>query len=122
MSISIPPGTDPFALLGQLRADLKASLMYVVAWMAIVVFDYVEYLPFPLLSFLSLTICQHTLECIASNFTSRNSLHLAFETFSPQDYLSRAVSRLLSVELLLFGCAAETHSLGLAAIGQSSIK
>jgi hypothetical protein len=42
MSITIPPGTDPFVLLGQLRADLKASLMYVVTWMAIVVFDYVE--------------------------------------------------------------------------------
>jgi hypothetical protein len=42
MSISIPPGADAFALLGQLRADLKASLLYVVAWMAIVVFDYVE--------------------------------------------------------------------------------
>ncbi|GAA5958568.1 hypothetical protein JCM3765_006676 [Sporobolomyces pararoseus] len=45
MSIAIPPGTDPFALLGQLRADLKASLMYVVAWMAIVVFDYLATLP-----------------------------------------------------------------------------
>ncbi|GAA5843094.1 hypothetical protein JCM3766R1_005235 [Sporobolomyces carnicolor] len=45
MSISIPPGTDPFELLGQLRADLKASLMYVVVWMAIVLFDYCATLP-----------------------------------------------------------------------------
>ncbi|GAA6010566.1 hypothetical protein JCM11491_002974 [Sporobolomyces phaffii] len=45
MSIAIPPGADAFALLGQLRADLKASLLYVVAWMAIVVFDYCATLP-----------------------------------------------------------------------------
>ncbi|GAA5875099.1 hypothetical protein JCM16303_005007 [Sporobolomyces ruberrimus] len=45
MSEAIPDGVDPFALLGALRADLKASLIYVVVWMSIVVFDYLATLP-----------------------------------------------------------------------------